>query len=105
MLFSVCSTADPVTMVDVDDIKSYHINVTLNELCLDDSKFNVTVTFGKRLSNGKCDLFSTNETKKITSGESILFSPPDGTSSLSNDVKDYCYVANLSADGLFIYSE
>ena len=103
-LHAVCSTAN-VTMVermDTVDVKSYCINVTLNELCLNDSEFAVTVAFGEQFSNGECDLFSTNETKKITPGESIFFSPPDGTSSLS---KDYCYVANLSADGIFVHSE
>ena len=92
--------------VDVNDVKSYYIIVTLNELCLHDSEFNVTVIFGKWLSNDKCILFPRNETGKIRPGESLLFSPPDGTSLLSND-KDYCYVTYLSADGIVVhvYSE
>ena len=92
--------------MDVDDVKSYYINVhvTLNELCLNDSNFTVTVKFGKRLSVDKCDFFATNETKNITPGESVQFSPPDGTPSLSNP-EDYCYVVNMSADGVVVYSE
>ena len=88
------------------DVKSYYIIMTLNELCLDDSEFTVTVTFGKQLSNGRCDLFTTNETRNIRPGKSILFSPPDGTSSMS-DAEDYCYVIHLSADGIVVhvYSE
>ena len=88
------------------DVKSYYVNMTLNELCLNDSEFTVTLTFGKRLSDGKCGLVTTNETKKITPGETVQFFPPDGTSSLSN-AENYCYVANLSTDGIVVhvYSE
>ena len=96
----VCSTAN-VTMVermDTVDVKLYHINVTLNKLCINDSEFTVTVTFGQ-LFNGKCDFFSTNETKNITPGESVMFFPPESTPPMS-DVKDYCYIANLSAKGI-----
>ena len=98
-------TADRLTVeekMDVDDVKSYYIIITLNKLCLNDSEFTVTVTFGKRLSNGKCDLFSTNETKRITPGEFVKFYPPDDTSSLS-DAEDYCNVTHLSAEGIVVY--
>ena len=87
--------------MDGDNVKS--ITVTLNEFCVNDSEFTVMVTFERRLSNGKCGLFSTNETENITPGESMVFSPSDGTSSMSDT--DYCYVAKLSADDIIVYSE
>ena len=95
-----------VENVDVDDVKSYYVNVTLNELCSNDSEYDVTVTFGKQLSDGrgKCDFFATNETRKIMPGETIMFFPPDGSPSLSN-AEDYCYVANLSTDGNVVNSK
>ena len=91
--------------MDGDDVKS--IIVTLNKLCLDDSEFTVTVTFGKWFSDDKCNLFAKYETKNIMPGESVKFSPPDSTSSISDaDPEDYCYVIHLSADGIVhVYSE
>ena len=83
---------------DVNDVKSYYIIVTLNKLCLNDSEFTVTVTFGKKLFN-ECDIFAKNETK-IRPGESIQFFLPDDAPPLSDDA-DYCYEANLSANGNF----